>query len=67
MNYWQGIQKIISIIKYNIIKIYRKPAFTGNDPMEIYEKILKGIEKFPNNADREAQDLINGILQPKLD
>lgn len=36
--------------------------FNDEDPMAIYQKILKGKVKFPRNFDNDAKDLVKNLL-----
>jgi len=58
---WQVI-----ILRYeSLIKIGIDP-FNDEDPMAIYQKILKGKVKFPRNFDRGAKSLVKHLLVADL-
>ena len=40
--------------------------FTDEDPMAIYQKILKGKIKFPRNFDKDAKSLVKHLLVADL-
>lgn len=40
--------------------------FTDEDPMAIYQKILKGKVKFPKNFDKNAKSLVKHLLVADL-
>lgn len=40
--------------------------FNDDDPMAIYQKILKGVIKFPRKFDRDARSLVKHLLQADL-
>jgi serine/threonine protein kinase len=40
--------------------------FTDEDPMNIYQNILKGKIKFPKDLDKEAKSLIRHLLVSDL-
>ena len=47
------------------IKYYVDP-FTDEDPMAIYQKILKGKIKFPRNFDKNAKSIVKHLLVADL-
>lgn len=40
--------------------------FTSNDPMEVYQKILKGKIKFPKNFPKDARSLVKNLCVADL-
>jgi hypothetical protein len=46
--------------------VHSAPPFVDDDPMAIYQKILAGKIEFPRYFDKNAKDLIKGLLQPDI-
>jgi serine/threonine protein kinase len=41
------------------------PPFFDEDPMQTYNKIMKGVVAYPSHFSKEAVDLLHGFLHPK--